>query len=91
MISKAEAMKQARKLPGPPKPGVVLRGMGIEVACAWMELHGLDPARNVQGGARWELGVLVLKRGIDAPLPLPPPPMREHERYVEEGENDGRE
>lgn len=72
MISKAEAMRQARKLPGPPKPGVVVRGMSIEVACAWMELHGLDPARNVRGGARWEMGVLVLKRGIEPAPPLPP-------------------
>lgn len=48
MISKAEAMKLARKLPGPPAPGVVLRGMRIEVACAWMGVlvlkRGIEPA-----------------------------------------------
>lgn len=73
MISKAKAMELARRLPGPPKPGEVLRGMRVEVACAWMELHGLDPARNALGKPRWEFGVLVLKCGIEPAPPTPPP------------------
>lgn len=88
MLSKAEAMKRARKLPGPPKPGVVLlRGEPIEVAIAWMELHGLDPARNALGRPRWEMGVLVLKRGVE-PAPVIPPPSLplKGEEFVEEGE-----
>ena len=92
MISKSVAMERARKLPGPPKPGVVmLRGEPIEVAIAWMELHGLDPAKNGLGRPRWELGVLVLKRGIEPTPPLPPPQMIERHlergsEYVDEGE-----
>ena len=90
MISKSKAMERARKLPGPPKPGVVvLRGEPIEVAIAWMELHGMDPARNAMGRPRWELGVLVVKRGVEpapaAPRPSPPR-LFEMERAVDEGE-----
>jgi hypothetical protein len=89
VISKAAAMERARKLPGPPKPGVViLRGEPIEVAIAWMELHGMDPAKNIAGRPRWEMGVLVVKRGIEpAPTPpLPPPQVFDLERGLDEGE-----
>jgi hypothetical protein len=54
MLSKAEALEKARKLPGPPAPGVVLTIKRIEVALAWLELHGLA------GRPRWDGGVLVL-------------------------------
>lgn len=86
MLSKAKALERAKKLPGPPKPGVVLRGMPIEVAIAWMELHGLDPARNMAGRPRWELGVLVLKRGVEPPPPIPLPILARGDDYIDEGE-----
>lgn len=59
MLSKAEAMKRARKLDAP-KPGVVMTIRPVEVGLAWMELHGLVSARTLNGNPRWEMGVLVL-------------------------------
>lgn len=54
MLTKAEAMKRARKLPGP-KRGVVMKIRPVEVALAWLELHGL-----LEKKPRWDMGVLVV-------------------------------
>lgn len=60
MLSKAEAMKRAMKLPGPPAPGVCLVIRPVEVALAWIELHKLEPKKTPMGNPRWDGGVLVL-------------------------------
>lgn len=54
MLTKAEAMRRAAKLPGP-KPGVVMTIRPVEVALAWLELHGLTVVKP-----RWDMGVLVV-------------------------------
>lgn len=68
MISKKEATKRAMKMLPPTGKVQVMR---IEVALAYMELHGLEPARTRLGNPLWDGGVLVLK-----PTPPPAPPHR---------------
>ena len=78
-MDKAAAMKKARKLPGPPPPGVIMTIKPVEVALAWIELHGLDSAKTPRGNPRWHADVLVLKN----PTPDPFPSLRDGEGGLE--------
>lgn len=77
MLTKAEALRRARKL-GAPKPGVTMKISPIEVGLAWMELHGLGSAKTARGNPMWTGDVLVLRRG-EKPVPYPPPSVSEVE------------
>jgi len=67
MLSKAEAMEMARRLPGPPQR--LLRFRCFEVMVAWLELHDLDIALTPLGKARWESGALVVGK-VKTPVPV---------------------
>lgn len=63
MISKRVALEWARKMEVPTAKVQVMR---LEVALAYMELYGLEPA--------WTHGeVLVLRRTTPDPTPIPSP------------------
>lgn len=63
MLTKAEAMKRARRLPGPPVRDA-MRIKPIEVALAWMELHGYESAKTEQGNPIW-VGDLLAVKAVD--------------------------
>ena len=61
-------MKRARKLPGPP-PRVVMKIKPFEVFAAWLELHQLEVVRTLLNNARWDGGVLIVKKSTGSEQP----------------------
>jgi hypothetical protein len=85
MLSMKDATEKAKKLP-PPKAGVVMTIKPIEVALAWLKLHGLGSVKTSRGNPRWEGDLLVVRKG-ESPVPTPPlAPPQILERDLERGE-----